>query len=174
MGYTPPVATLIEWMPNKRGFASGLCIAGFGSGGLVFTALATKLLDVFRVAPTYVGPASDVPVTLQNGSLFATIDGKLTEVVSATAAELAKIPGGDLLKEGLYIVGSGNTGAAATLGVLGASALGVMALSALNMNRPPPGWRPAGYVPPAAVRRLVLFLGHTWLTTGRGSPPRPP
>jgi MFS family permease len=37
LAYTPPVATLMEWFPEKKGVASGLTIAGFGSAALLFT-----------------------------------------------------------------------------------------------------------------------------------------
>jgi hypothetical protein len=152
------VATLVEWMPNKRGLASGLCIAGFGSGALFFTGFASALLDKFRTYPTYLGRASDFAITTKDGSMFAAVDGKLTEVVSATLGDLAKLPGGDLLQEGLYIVGTGNTGAAATLGVIGAGCFGAMALSGLAIRRPAPGWRPEGYVAPVKVWRGFFCL----------------
>merc|ERR1719187_7895 len=32
--YTPPIQALIDWFPDKKGLASGLVIAGFGSGAL--------------------------------------------------------------------------------------------------------------------------------------------
>ena len=41
--YTPPVQALIEWFPDRKGLASGMAIAGFGSGALVFAPLMTHL-----------------------------------------------------------------------------------------------------------------------------------
>lgn len=35
--------TMLDWFPDRRGLASGLVIAGFGSGALVFTPLVTLL-----------------------------------------------------------------------------------------------------------------------------------
>eukprot|EP00501_MAST-03F_sp_TOSAG23-6_P000087 GSMAST32.ASY1.ANO1.89.1 assembled CDS len=32
VAYTPPMQTLMEWYPKNKGFASGVTIAGFGSG----------------------------------------------------------------------------------------------------------------------------------------------
>ena len=32
--YTPPLQALIDWFPDRKGLASGLVIAGFGSGAL--------------------------------------------------------------------------------------------------------------------------------------------
>jgi OFA family oxalate/formate antiporter-like MFS transporter len=32
LGYIVPVATLIKWFPDKRGFITGIAVAGFGGG----------------------------------------------------------------------------------------------------------------------------------------------
>jgi OFA family oxalate/formate antiporter-like MFS transporter len=34
-GYIVPLATLIKWFPDKRGFITGIAVAGFGAGALV-------------------------------------------------------------------------------------------------------------------------------------------
>jgi hypothetical protein len=47
LAYTPPVQALISWFPDKKGLASGLTIAGFGSGALVFTPLINNLMAKF-------------------------------------------------------------------------------------------------------------------------------
>ncbi|MEW6637097.1 MAG: OFA family MFS transporter [Actinomycetota bacterium] len=43
LGYIVPVATLIKWYPDKRGFITGVAVAGFGAGAFV-TALAARPL----------------------------------------------------------------------------------------------------------------------------------
>lgn len=43
--YTPPIQALIEWFPDKRGLASGVVIAGFGSGALFFTPATHALMQ---------------------------------------------------------------------------------------------------------------------------------
>ena len=35
LGYIVPVATLIKWFPDKRGFITGVAVAGFGGGAFV-------------------------------------------------------------------------------------------------------------------------------------------
>jgi OFA family oxalate/formate antiporter-like MFS transporter len=35
LGYIVPVATLIKWFPDKRGFITGIAVAGFGGGAFV-------------------------------------------------------------------------------------------------------------------------------------------
>ena len=48
VGYTPPVQALMRWMPDRKGVASGLTIAGFGSGALFFAPMTGYLLDTFK------------------------------------------------------------------------------------------------------------------------------
>ncbi|RYG65938.1 MFS transporter [archaeon] len=43
LGYTPPVQALMQWFPDKKGIASGITIAGFGSGALLFTQCIKEL-----------------------------------------------------------------------------------------------------------------------------------
>ena len=53
LAYTPPVQTLMQWFPDKKGIASGLTIAGFGSGALLFTPCVQYLMKQFAVLPQY-------------------------------------------------------------------------------------------------------------------------
>ncbi len=52
--------------------------------------------------------------------MFAKTASGLVEVVSVTSAELARLPYD--LAEGIYVVGTGSTGAAAAIGVSGEQA----------------------------------------------------
>ena len=131
--YTPPIQALIEWFPDKRGLASGVVIAGFGSGALFFTPAMNSLMQKvsaiymitynnvnsvianqiyiititislcnigqFAVMPQYLG--NSIQTVTEGGKLFTQIGDKLTEVVYATNAELAKLPYD--LAEGNYI-----------------------------------------------------------------------
>lgn len=42
--YVCPIATCVKWFPDKRGLITGLAVAGFGAGGLVFAPLAVYLI----------------------------------------------------------------------------------------------------------------------------------
>jgi len=42
--YVCPIATCVKWFPDKRGFITGLAVAGFGAGGLAFAPLASWLI----------------------------------------------------------------------------------------------------------------------------------
>jgi OFA family oxalate/formate antiporter-like MFS transporter len=42
--YVCPIATCVKWFPDKRGLISGLAVAGFGAGGLVFAPVAKALI----------------------------------------------------------------------------------------------------------------------------------
>jgi MFS family permease len=140
LAYTPPVQTLMQWFPDKKGIASGLTIAGFGSGALVFTPCVQYLMKQFSKLPEYLGPANQFITKTIDGKLFADVNGSLIEVVQAGAAELAKIPYS--LSEGLYVVGTGSTGAAEALAVMGASYFAIMFGSSLLIKKPHPTYVP--------------------------------
>ncbi len=59
IGYISPVSTLIRWVPDRPGMATGLAIMGFGGGAMIASPLSTMLMARFRsaastgVAPTF-------------------------------------------------------------------------------------------------------------------------
>ena len=55
--------------------ASGLVIAGFGSGALFFTPMMNTLTNKFSQLPTYLG--NSVEVVVEGGKQFATVGGQL-------------------------------------------------------------------------------------------------
>ena len=62
--YTPPIQALIEWFPDKRGLASGVVIAGFGSGALFFTPAMNALMQ--KVVIFELHKNNDIQITLIN------------------------------------------------------------------------------------------------------------
>jgi OFA family oxalate/formate antiporter-like MFS transporter len=52
LGYIVPLAVLIKWFPDKRGFITGLAVTGFGLGALVTSPLATQLIKAHGVQNT--------------------------------------------------------------------------------------------------------------------------
>jgi OFA family oxalate/formate antiporter-like MFS transporter len=59
MAYVCPIATCVKWFPDKRGLITGLAVAGFGAGGLVFTPLAIHLISSIGIMATW-----EVPIKL--------------------------------------------------------------------------------------------------------------
>ena len=49
LGYIVPLAVLLKWFPDRRGFISGLAVTGFGLGALITSPLATELIVAFGV-----------------------------------------------------------------------------------------------------------------------------
>jgi hypothetical protein len=132
---------LLQWFPDRKGLASGMVICGFGGAGLVFTTAVNTMLTSFARIPDYAGPPGSISPTVAAGRLTAEIGGSYVEVVLATSADVAKLSAQDL-PAGYYIVGTGDTGAAAALGVIGACYTAVMLVSAFTMRRPPPDYTP--------------------------------
>ncbi len=52
LAYIVPLAMLIKWFPDRRGFITGLAVAGFGLGATVMSPIATELIK-----PTNLGLA---------------------------------------------------------------------------------------------------------------------
>ena len=53
IGYIAPVSTLVKWFPEKRGFATGIAIMGFGLASLVAGPLIQLLLQQFGLTVTF-------------------------------------------------------------------------------------------------------------------------
>jgi len=51
--YVCPIATCVKWFPDKRGLITGLAVAGFGAGGLVFTPIAKSLIEAQGIMQTF-------------------------------------------------------------------------------------------------------------------------
>ena len=54
LGYIVPLAVLIRWFPDKRGFITGLAVTGFGLGALITSPLATQMIKTYGVQSTLV------------------------------------------------------------------------------------------------------------------------
>jgi len=148
IAYTPPLQCLISWFPDRKGLASGMTIAGFGSGALVFAPLSGYLMKHFAVMPTYLGPATSVTTLLDHGRMYTRIGADMKEIVIANKADLAALP--YKLSEGVYMVGTGSTGAAPALAVCGGIYLVAMLGASFAIRKPHPTYCPDGYKPPAA------------------------
>jgi len=146
--YTPPIQACLDWFPDRKGLASGIVIAGFGSGALFFTPMMGYLSSKFAAMPTYLG--NNLDIVTEGGKQFARMGSELQEVVYATSGELLKLPY-EGLAEGFYLVGSGNTGVGAALASMGAIYAASVVSSSLLIRRPAPGYCPPGYTPPVSA-----------------------
>ena len=147
LGYVSPVSTLIRWFPDRRGMATGMAIMGFGGGAMIGAPLKRFLLEHYAKAPEYLGVESAVSLITEGGRRFAEVAGEKIEVVVASASEAAKmaVPG----DAGVYVVGTGNTGAAGAFLTLGIIYFIVMIVAAFQYKVPAAGWAPKGYKPPS-------------------------
>lgn len=153
LGYVSPVSTLIRWFPDRRGMATGMAIMGFGGGAMIAAPVKGWLLLVFATAPDYLGATDAIATVTEAGRLFAqTASGKI-EVVVASAAQAANLPGGGAA--GVYAVGTGNTGAASTFMTLGIVYFFVMIVAAFSYRVPAEDWKPEGWQPKPAASGMI-------------------
>ena len=144
LGYISPVSNMMKWFPDKRGLATGMALASFGGGAILAAPMNKYFMEQFFVAPDYLGSSSDVSIVTEGGKRFVEIAGEMNEVVVATAAEVAKLPGE--LAEGVYVVGTGSTGVAETFLVLGTLHFAAMMTGTLLQRVPRDDWQPEGWV----------------------------
>eukprot|EP00808_Paulinella_micropora_P012998 g57501.t1 len=139
ISYTPPMTMLLAWFKERPGLATGMTVMGFGGGAMVFGPITNMLLKKFSVDPTRLGSASELSlITDAAGRRMVQIGSEMKEVIEVSSKELASSSVFAHLQEGVYLVGSGSTGVAETLTVLGASYLTIMATSALSYRLPAP------------------------------------
>ena len=150
LGYVSPVSTLIRWFPDRRGMATGMAIMGFGGGAMIGGYLKEYFLKYYYKVPEFLGPVGSVElITEQIGEkliTFATVAGKKVEVVVTSASDIARLP--IEVQEGIYVVGTGNTGSASTFITLGIIYFVVMMIAAFSYRLPSKDWKPEGWIPP--------------------------
>ena len=141
LGYLAPMTLLQRWFPDQRGFAAGVSVAGFGGGTIVAAPYTMKLMQHFEIEPTFVGSVAETEVTVVGGRRVAEFLGESVEVVLATSGDLAAA-GFDTLAPGFYAVGSGDSGAAATLFALAATNAAVATVASFGYRLPHAKWAP--------------------------------
>ena len=150
LGYVSPVSTLIRWFPDRRGMATGMAIMGFGGGAMIGGYLKEYFLKYYYKVPEFLGPVGSVElITEQIGEkliTFATVAGEKVEVVVTSASDIARLP--IEVQEGIYVVGTGNTGSASTFITLGIIYFVVMMIAAFSYRLPSKDWKPEGWIPP--------------------------
>lgn len=146
LGYVSPVSTLIRWFPDRRGMATGIAIMGFGGGAMLAQPMIEGFIRHYHELPQYLGASADVALVTEAGRRYVEREGVRQEVVVVGPNDLASmiVPG----PEGVYLVGTGSVGVAETFFTLAAIYLVVMLGAAFLYRVPPPGWQPAGWVPP--------------------------
>lgn len=53
MAYVCPLSACIKWFPEKKGFISGIAVAGFGLGGLIYKPIIGNLIEILGVSSTF-------------------------------------------------------------------------------------------------------------------------
>ena len=144
--YVPPLANVIRWYPDKKGFASSAVVVGYGAGAFIAAPVFYNLLKAFQRVPTYLGTRGEVELVNREGRMFASVvdtavdvggagSSSLVEVIVATTADI-NAAGFVGIPEGVYVVGTGSTGGAETFGLMGLAYTAIIASTAY-MHRLP-------------------------------------
>ncbi|MEW9051570.1 MAG: OFA family MFS transporter [Neobacillus sp.] len=54
MTYVCPLSACVKWFPDKRGFISGIAVAGFGLGGLIYKPIISYLIELTGVSNSFI------------------------------------------------------------------------------------------------------------------------
>ena len=92
MGYVVPITVLVKWFPDRRGFITGLAVAGFGSGALFSAPAAGWLIRHVGLMPTfaYLGAAYAVIAIAAASFMQFPPDGWKPEGWAPTAKHLSQ------------------------------------------------------------------------------------
>jgi hypothetical protein len=123
----PCVHSLMQSLPSWKGFASGISLASLSAAVIGSIPLSQYLMDSYRRLPKSISNTIDgnEPVTnLIEDKLYVNIDGAAIQVFRALPQDLCKLP--YQMSEGLYVYGSGSTGAAAAIATLGAAQFAIL------------------------------------------------
>ena len=106
--YGVPIATCVKWFPDKKGMISGLAVAGFGLGSVIFAPICTAMIQAMgpnraflvQAAVTAVGMAIGAPL------MKAAPDGYLpagwTPPAGTGADAVRSFTSGDMLRTVQY------------------------------------------------------------------------
>lgn len=71
--YVCPLATCLKWFPDKRGLISGIAVAGFGAGALIFKPLILSFIASSGVAATFMYLGAIYLVVVVLGAQFLVV-----------------------------------------------------------------------------------------------------
>ena len=79
--YGVPIATCVKWFPDKKGLISGLAVAGFGLGSIIFAPICTSLITSLGPNKTFLVQAAITIVGMLIGAplMKAAPDGYVPE-----------------------------------------------------------------------------------------------
>ncbi|WP_028885184.1 OFA family MFS transporter [Teredinibacter turnerae] len=136
IGYITPVSTLLSWFPDRRGFASGLAIMGFGFGAFFGGPLFQKLMTHFGMSAygiSDLAQAAQLPAIVEQLGGIADTTIRDQQIAALVAAK----------------------GIATNWFIMGAVYFTVMFASASYLEKPPESWLPAGMKNDVATGKTV-------------------
>lgn len=69
LGYIVPIATLVKWFPDRRGFITGLAVTGVAGGSLIASPLAARLIEAIGVLDAFAVAGAVYLVVVVGGAL---------------------------------------------------------------------------------------------------------
>ncbi len=70
IGYNVIISAVVQWFPDRVGFASGVLLMGFGMGGMIFGSLVNYIVAKTGIMSTFFVLSLLIPVTIIAATLF--------------------------------------------------------------------------------------------------------
>lgn len=70
LGYIVPIATLVKWFPDRRGFITGLAVSGVAAGSLLASPIAAELVESIGVLDAFAVLGAVYLVVIVGAALF--------------------------------------------------------------------------------------------------------
>ena len=142
MAYITPVATVTKWFPDKRGFASGMVVMGFGLGAFFYNQIVTRVPSFAAAAQKATGYIAAKDAAAKAGTAFG--PSTLPATAQFGQAEISAVLMVFIASGLIYIIIGG--------------------LSAMLLTNPPAGYAIAGATATAAQSGRNLTPSQTLRT----------
>ena len=80
LGLMSPTANMVNWFPDRKGLATGLCLCGFGGGAMVATPTIEGLRAYFQQPAEVLGKVGELDIVTEHGVRMVEIGNQMTEV----------------------------------------------------------------------------------------------
>ncbi|TXC92976.1 OFA family MFS transporter [Metabacillus litoralis] len=104
MTYVSPLSACVKWFPDKRGFISGVAVAGFGLGGLIYKPVIGYFIGEFGVSSAFLYLGLIYMILVVAGAQLLKNPPVVEDEASGTGAKKAQFSPIQMLKTSQFYV----------------------------------------------------------------------
>lgn len=104
MTYVSPLSACVKWFPDKRGFISGVAVAGFGLGGLIYKPIIGFFIGEFGVSSAFLYLGLIYMIVVVAGAQLLKNPPVVEDELTGTGAKKAQFSPIQMLKTSQFYV----------------------------------------------------------------------